>query len=163
MVSQARTSKGKELFHQTAQSWASYLALNPPKPSVKLAQLMVPIYSEGGLNQPAEAVRVLQIVVAGKPNSASLWASLAEYAYKAKNVRIGDLASAKAISLAPSAQRVRIQKELSEVKANPTGEKTYTTTTNGKTYVGKLGSNGQLEATEVKSTPSSTGTTSTKK
>jgi len=161
VTSAGLTSKGRELFHQTAQSWASYLALNPPKPSVKLAQLMVPIYSEGGLNEPAEAVRVLQIVVAGKPNSAALWASLSQYAYKAKNIRVGDLAAGKAISLAPAAQRVRIQKELAEVKANPTGAKTYTTTTNGKTYVGKLGSNGQLEATEVKSTPAATGTTGT--
>jgi len=158
------TPKGKELFHQAAQSWASYLALNPPHTSAKLAQLMLPIYSEGGLNEPAEAVAVLQIVVAAKPKSASLYASLAEYAYKAKNVRVGDLAAARAVALAPLSQRVRIKKELAEVKANPTGEKVYTTTTNGKTYTGKLNSSGSLEATEVKSTASTpTGTTTTKK
>jgi hypothetical protein len=164
VTSTGLTGKGKELFHQAAQSWTSYLALNPPKPSAKLAQLMLPIYSEGGLNQPAEAVQVLQIVVAAKPKSAALYASLAQYAYKAKNVRVGDLASEKAVSLAPSNQRVRIKKELAEVKANPSGEKVYTTTTNGKTYTGKLGANGQLQATEVKkTTPAPAGTTSTKK
>jgi hypothetical protein len=164
VTSTGLTGKGKELFHRAAQSWTSYLALNPPKPSAKLAQLMLPIYSEGGLNQPAEAVQVLQIVVAAKPKSAALYASLAQYAYKAKNVRVGDLASEKAVSLAPSAQKARVKKELAEVKGNPSGEKTYTTTTNGKTFVGKLGPNGQLQATEVKKpTPAPAATTTTKK
>jgi hypothetical protein len=158
------TGKGKELFHRAAQSWTSYLALNPPKPSAKLAQQVLQIYAPGGLNQPAEAVQVLQIVVAAKPNSASRYAELAEYAYKAKNVRVGDLASERAVALAPSVQKVRLKKELAEVKANPSGEKTYTTTTNGKTYTGKLGSNGQLQATEVKkTTPAPAGTTGTKR
>jgi hypothetical protein len=156
------TKKGKELFAQADQAWTSYLALNPPKPSPKIAQLILPVYSEAGLNRPGEAVQALQIVVAAKPKSAALYAQLAQYAYKAKNVRVGDLASAKAVNLAPANDRIRIKKELAEVKANPSGEKVYTTTTNGKTYTGKLGANGQLNATQVKSTPTAAGkTTST--
>jgi hypothetical protein len=158
------TSKGKELFSQAARSWSSYLALNPPQPSAKLAQLVLPIYGAGGLNQPAAAVQVLQIVVAAKPNSASRYAELAEYAFKANNVRVGDLAAAKAVALAPVSQRARLKKELEEAKKNPSGEKIYTTTTNGKTYAGKLNSNGQIQATEVtKSTPAPATTTSTTK
>ena len=160
------TSKGKELFSQASEAWTSYLALNPPQPSSKLAQLMLSVYGEEGLNEPAKAVQVLQVVVAARPNSASLYSSLAEYAYKAKNVRVGDLAAEKAVSLAPAAQRARLKTELAEVKANPSGEKTYTTTTNGKTYVGKLNSKKELVGTEVsKTTPApATGTsTSTKK
>ncbi len=160
VTSSGLTSKGKELFAQASQAWSSYIALNPPKPSTKLAQLMVSVYGEEGLNEPAKAVEVLQIVVASKPTSAALYSSLAEYAYKAKNVRVGDLASEKAVSLAPSAQRARLKAELAEVKANPSGEKTYTTTTNGKTYVGKLNSKKELQGTEVKSTPAP-ATTST--
>jgi hypothetical protein len=158
------TGKGRELFSQAGQSWKSYLALNPPKTSAKLAQLVLPIYAPGGLNQPAEAVQVLQIIVAAKPNSASRYAELAEYAYKAKNIRVADLAAAKAVALAPAAQRVRLKKELEEVKKNPSGEKVYTTTTNGKTYTGKLNSKGELQATEVtKSTPAPATTTGTTK
>jgi len=158
------TSKGKELYARASQAWSSYLALNQPKPSAKLALLMVAVYEEAGLNEPAKAVEALQIAVAARPNSASLYASLAEYAYKAKNVRVGDLASAKAVSLAPAAQRTRLKSELAEVKANPSGEKTYTTTTNGKTYVGKLNAKKELKATEVKTAPTKTSTTtSTKK
>jgi hypothetical protein len=154
------TGKGRELFSQAGQSWKSYLALNPPKTSAKLAQLVLPIYAPGGLNQPAEAVQVLQIIVAAKPNSASRYAELAEYAYKAKNIRVADLAAAKAVALAPPAQRVRLKKELEEIKKNPSGEKIYTTTTNGKTYTGKLNSKGELQATEVtKGTPAPATTT----
>lgn len=154
------TSKGKELFSQASQAWTSYLALNPPKPSSKLAQLMLTVYGAEGLNQPAKAVEVLQIVVAARPNSAALYAELAQYAYQAKNLRVGDLASEKAVSLAPASEKARVKKELAEAKANPSGEKTYTTTTNGKTYVGKLNAKKELIGTEVKKgSTTSTGTT----
>ena len=53
-------------------------------------------------------------------------------------MRLGDLASAKAIALAPAEDRARLKTALAEVKANPSGEKNATTTVNGKTYEGKL-------------------------
>jgi hypothetical protein len=115
------TSKGKELFAQVAQSWSSYIALNPPKPNPELAERMVTVFGEEGLNQPAAAVQVLQIVVAARPTSASLYSALAEYAYKAHNARVGDLASEKAVSLAPAAQRKQLKTELAAIKKNPTG------------------------------------------
>jgi hypothetical protein len=155
------TAKGKEYFRQAAQAWTSYLALNPPKPNPELAQLMSTVYGEAGLNEPAKAVEVLEIAVADRPTDAALYATLAEYAYKAHNTREGDLASEKAVALAPASERVRVKDDLAEVKANPSGEKTFTTTTNGKTYVGKLNSKGELKGTEVKTTPTSTGSTST--
>ncbi len=125
------TNKGKELFKQAAQAWTSYLALNPPKPNTELAQLMASVYSVEGLNEPAKEVEVLQIVVAARPTSASYYSQLAIYAYRAKNARVGDLASEKAVSLAPAAQRVRLKKELAEVKANPTGSGSTSTTASG--------------------------------
>jgi hypothetical protein len=161
----AVTSKGKQLFKQVAAAWSSYIALNPPKPDSELAQLMEGVYGEEGLNEPAKEVEVLQIAVVDRPTDAALYAALAEYAYKAHNTRVGDLASEKAVSLAPAADRTRVKDELAEVKANPSGEKTYTTTTNGKTYTGKLNSKGELKATESKGSTKSAGTplTSTKK
>jgi hypothetical protein len=156
-------AKGRELYKQASQAWASYIALNPPKPNIELAQLMESAYSEEGLNEPAKEVEVLQIAVAARPTDAALYAQLAEYAYKAKNPRVGDLASEKAVSLAPASDRVRLKKELAEVKKNPSGEKTYTTTTNGKTYAGKLNAKKELEATEVKTTPASSGKSTTTK
>jgi hypothetical protein len=154
------TSKGKQLFKQVAAAWDSYIALKPPKTDTELAQLMESVYGEGGLNEPAKEVEVLQIAVAAKPTDAALYAALAEYAYKAHNTSIGDLASEKAVTLAPAADRARVKTELAEVKANPTGEKSYTTTTNGKTYTGKLNAKGELKATEAKTTTTSSGKTS---
>jgi len=138
------TSKGKELFSQTAQSWNSYLALNPPKPSVTLAKEMVRIFGEEGLNQPAAAVQVLQIVVASEPQSASLFGALAEYAYKAHNERQGDLASAKAVSLAPAADRARLEKELAELKKSSAAAATTTSTgtSSGSTGTGSISTGG---------------------
>jgi hypothetical protein len=157
------TSQGKTLFKQAAQAWDSYVALNPPKPNAELAQLMESVYGEAGLNEPAKEVEILQIAVAARPTDAALYASLAEYAYKAKNVSIGDLASEKAVSLAPASERTRVKNELAEVKANPSGEKTYTTTTNGKTYTGKLNAKKELQATEVKTTTAPAGKSSSSK
>jgi hypothetical protein len=151
----AVTGKGKELFKQVAAAWSGYIALNPPKPNSELAQQMEGVYGEEGLNQPAKEVEVLQLVLADRPTYAAGYAALAQYAYKAHNTRVGDLASEKAVALAPSADRARVKAELAEVKANPSGEKTYTTTTNGKTYTGKLNSKKELQATEVKTTSSS--------
>jgi hypothetical protein len=157
------TSKGKALFRQAAGAWASYLALNPAKVNTELAQLMETVYGESGLNEPAKEVEVLQIAVAAKPTDAALYAALAEYAYKAKNTRVGDLASQKAVSLSPTADRKRVQEELAEVKAYPNGERPYTTTTDGKTYAGKLNAKKEFEGSEVKSKTTSTATTTTGK
>lgn len=156
------TGKGKELFKQVAAAWSSYVALKPAKTDTELAQLMESVYGEGGLDEPSKEVEVLQISVAARPTDAALYAALAEYAYKAKDTSIGDLASEKAVSLAPAADRARVKAELAEVKANPTGEKgkTYTTKTDGKTYTGKLNSKGELKATEAKTTSTSSGKTS---
>jgi hypothetical protein len=165
LSSGAVTSKGKELFRQASQAWDSYIGLNPPKPNTELAVLMTSVYSEGGLNEPAKAVEVLQIVVAARPTVASFYAQLAEYAYKAKNTRVGDLASEKAVALSPAIDRKSVKRELAEIKANPSGaEKESVVTTNGKTYKGKVNSKGELVGTEVKTTttPKGTSTTSTK-
>jgi hypothetical protein len=165
LSSGAVTSKGKELFRQASAAWDSYLALNPPKTNTELAQLMETVYGETGLNEPAKEVEVLQIAVAAKPTDAALFAALAEYAYKAKNTRVGDLASEKAVALSPAVDRKRVKQELAEIKANPSGaEKESVVTTNGKTYKGKVNSKGELLGTEVKTTtvPKGTSTTSTK-
>jgi hypothetical protein len=159
----AVTSKGRELFKEAAQAWSSYLALNPHKPSGELAQLMESVYSELGLNEPAKEVEVLQIALVDRPTSAALYAQLAEYAYKAHNVSLGDLASEKAVNLAPAAEKTRVKDELAEVKANPSGEKEYTTTTNGKTYAGKLNAKGEIKAHEIKPTTTPAGKASSTK
>ncbi len=155
------TGKGKELFTQVAQSWNSYVALNPPKPNPELAQEVLRVFGEEGLNQPAEAVKVLQIVIATKHGStaqyqSTLYAELAEYAYKANNPGTGDLASEKAVALAPSGDRKRLQTELAEIKKYPHGRE-YTATTNGQKIKVKPGPNGTFTGTTTAPTTTSPG------
>jgi hypothetical protein len=161
----AVTSKGKTLFSQTAQAWSGYIALNPPKPSLELAKEMLRIYGAEGLDQASQAVQVLQLIIAAEPSNASYYAQLAEYAYKAKNTGLGDLSSEKAVSLAPASEKTRVKSELAEVKRTLGSEKTYTTTTNGKTYAGKLNSKGEVAAKEVKTVtaPAGSSTNANKK
>jgi hypothetical protein len=132
-ANQRLTAKGRALFGQTAQSWNRYIALKPPNPNAQLALQMERVFGEEGLNEPAEAVKVLQIVIPSKSESppqyqASLYAALAEYAYKAHNSRIGDLASVKAVALAPSAQRKQLKAQLAAIKAHPNGTEAATST-----------------------------------
>jgi hypothetical protein len=108
------TSKGRELFSQIGHSWSRYLALNPPNPNPLLAQEMLLVVGREGLNEPAEAVRALQIVVAAHPTSAALFAQLAQYAYAAHSTGVGDLAAKKAVALAPASQRARLKLELGQ-------------------------------------------------
>jgi hypothetical protein len=164
------TTKGKELVTKAGLAWERYLALNPPKPNTELAELVTSyVYVEGGVNQPDKAVEALQILVAAKPESPALYARLAEAAYKAKNARVGDLASTKAVELSPTTQRASVKSALEAVKKNPTGtatntNETYTTTTNGKTYAVKpTGTNGTFTGTEATTTTApATATSGTK-
>jgi hypothetical protein len=155
------TSKGRALYVRASQAWNSYIALNPPKPSAELAQLMFNyVYSEAGLNEPSKAVEVLQIIVVARP-TAAYYSQLAIYAYKVHNTRLGDLSAAKAVSLAPANARTRLKRELSEYKLNPSGEKVVTTKTNGKTYEGKLNSKGEVKQAKVVPSKTSKATTTT--
>ena len=115
------------------------------------------VFGEEGLNEPAEAVKVLQIVIPAKSESppqyqASLYAALAEYAYKAHNARIGDLATAKAIALAPSAQRKQLKTQLAAIKAHPNG--TEAAASASQTASGSAG-------TATTTIPTTTGNSST--
>jgi hypothetical protein len=162
------TAKGKELLLRLERSWNKYLQLNPPHPNLLLAQRMTSIFGEEGLNKPSQAVEAMQIVIADKPPSAALYGELAEFAYKAHNTRQGDLASEKAVSLSPKGERKRVKEQLAAIKLNPSGTangtsgSTYTTTYGGKTYTGKTGPNGTLNASPV-TTPTNKSSTSSSK
>jgi hypothetical protein len=159
----APTSKGKELYRRASQAWSGYLSLNPPNPNPELAQLVYVIYSEAGLNEPAKAVQALNYVVEKRP-TAAYYAQLAEFAYKAKNERLGNLAASKAVALAPENDRKRVKAELEEVKKYPNGGQIFTTTTNGKVYKLRKSSNGSYTSVAPPTpAPSTTATTTTTK
>ncbi len=127
------TASGQSVLRQVGDAWDHYLALNPPHPDVALATLMLQAFGPGGLNQPARAVRAAEIVSEANPTFTA-YEQLAAFAYLAGQTRKGDLATSKAIALAPKAQRSLIRQRLDQVKASAasgTGSGTTATTTSG--------------------------------
>jgi hypothetical protein len=153
------TSKGKELLAKVVDAWNHYVALKPSNPPLTITNDMVRVFGEEGLNEPAETVAVLQYVIPTRPASVALYGDLAKYAYQAKNVSVGDLASQKTISLTPAADRKRVETELAEIKANPTGnpsDEVSTRTANGKVYTVKGGPKGTATIIKTSAAPPTT-------
>lgn len=111
----AFTTAGRKKLLVASRSWQRYLTLDPQHPSPTLARLMANAYSQSGLNQAANASAAMEIVTQQQPSEAA-YATLAEYAYLANQMRKGDLAAAKAVSLAPSAQQRLLRTNLATVK-----------------------------------------------
>ncbi len=169
------TAKGKLLLAKVSNSWNAYLRLEPHHPNAELAQRIVNIYGETGLNQPAEVVRAINIVIAAKPASATLYSVLAENAYKANKVSVGDAAASKAVKLAPATERKRVKTYLAELRKNPLSHTptkisrgpngTYIATQAGKTFTVKKGPNGNFVGTSAATgaAPAAGHTSTTKK
>jgi hypothetical protein len=111
----AFTDKGREKLATASAAWQRYLELEPDHPDVNLARLMATAYTETGLDDPAQAAAAMEIVTEEDP-TASAYATLANYAYLAEQFRKGDLATAKAVQLAPDAQRRLIRSQLLVIK-----------------------------------------------
>src|SRR3954447_25353491 len=125
----AFTAKGKKALLTVERSWDRYLALNPPKPNADLASLMVQALGPPGLNHADKAVAAQEIVVDARPASTGLYTQLAALAYEAGQTRKGDLASQKAISLAPKDQRSALRDEFKQLKQQSAAASVQTTTT----------------------------------
>jgi hypothetical protein len=111
----AFTKDGVVKLRQASTSWQRYLKLEPQHPDATLARLMATAYSQTGLDQPTDAAGAMEIVTEQQP-SAAAYGTLAEYAYLANETRRGDLAAAKAVQLAPAAQRRLVRAQLANVK-----------------------------------------------
>jgi hypothetical protein len=160
------TAKGKEQLTKVVNAWNRYVALKPANPPLTIAYDMVRVFGEEGLNQPAEAVTALQLVIPTKPPTAALYGDLAKYAYQAKNVSVGDLAAQKAISLTPASKRKEVEADLAQLKSNPTGNPAndeFTGTTNGKVYTVKVGEKGAGTIIKTSAAPTTTKAPATTK
>jgi hypothetical protein len=120
------TAAGKKELGLATQAWQKYLTLIK-KPDSNLAVLVARAYDAVG--QFKDEVATWQIVTAANPNVASYFENLAVAAYQAKQVNLGDLAAAKAVSLVPKAQRFELQQQLNQLKQQATGITTPTATT----------------------------------
>jgi hypothetical protein len=109
------TKSGLAKLDQAAIAWQRYLTLDPKHPDANLALLMAKVYSEAGLDKPAEAAEAMEIVTEERPNASS-YSALAQYAYIANQKRKGDLAAARAVALAPEAQRRLVRAQLDNIR-----------------------------------------------
>jgi hypothetical protein len=160
------TAKGKEQLTKVVAAWNRYVALKPTNPPLTIADDMVRVFGEEGLNQPAEAVAALQLVIPTKPPSVGLYGDLARYAYLAKNMSVGELAAQKTVSLTPPAKRKEVAAELAQLKTNPTGNPSndeFTGTTNGKVYTVKVGAKGAGTIIKTSTAPTTTKAPATTK
>ena len=109
------TTSGRAKLATVSVAWKRYLALDPDRPDATLARLMANAYSQEGLDKPDEAAAAMEIVTEQQP-SAAAYSTLASYAYLADQMRKGDLAAAKAVQLAPDAQRRIVRTQLATLK-----------------------------------------------
>ena len=109
------TDAGKVKLAAAADAWDKYLALDPKNPDDRVASLMVRAFDPTGLNRPADAVKAQEIITEARPKDTT-FATLAIYAYQAGQTRTGDLASAKALELAPKDQKNTLKSQLDQAK-----------------------------------------------
>lgn len=109
------TRSGQDKLRSAAAAWDRYLALEPRRPDANVARLMASAFAPSGLNEPAKAADALEIVTEEDPTS-SAFSQLASFAYLAGQERKGDLAAARAVELAPEAQRRVVRSTIARTK-----------------------------------------------
>src|SRR5581483_8221240 len=120
------TAAGVKELRSATQAWQRYTQLTP-HPSADLAVLAARAFDATG--DYASEVRTWEIVTAANPTAATYFEYLAVAAYRAKQLRIGDLSSAKAVSLTPKLQQFQLRQQLNQLKAQVTGSSSTTPTT----------------------------------
>jgi hypothetical protein len=117
------TAAGKQKLALAADAWERHLALDPKQPNVRVAQVMVQAYGQGGLAEPLKAMRAMQVVTAAEdPPSSNLFRQLAQLAYQAGEIRIGDLAADRAVDLAPDNDKKAVRALMTQLKSSAAGQ-----------------------------------------
>jgi hypothetical protein len=109
------TAEGRAKLRSAAAAWERYLTLEQDDPDPDLARLIANVYDPSGIDEPAKAASAMEIVTEQEPSAAS-YSALAQYAYLADQERKGDLAAARAVELAPGAQRKLVRTRLAAFK-----------------------------------------------
>jgi hypothetical protein len=110
------TTAGRNELIAATQAWQRYRQL-VKQPDQNLAILAARAYA--GEGDYANAATTWESEIAVAPGESKGYQCLAANAYAAKQNRKGDLAAAKALSLAPKASRLTLKATLQQVKTNP--------------------------------------------
>lgn len=112
------TPAGRKVLGQAAQAWQQYLKLTK-KPDPDLAVLAARAYDATG-NFKNEA-STWELVTAANPTVSTYYQNLALAAWQAGETNLGDLSSAKAVSLAPKAARFELKHTMSQLRTQALG------------------------------------------
>src|SRR5579862_2249584 len=111
------TAAGRKELIRLTQAWQRYLTLTK-SPDSNTAILAARAYSRLG-NYSGQA-GAWQAITLKDPSNSTAFQCLAVSAYAAKQNRLGDLAMAKALALAPKAQRATLKTQIAAAKTQPT-------------------------------------------
>jgi hypothetical protein len=95
--------------------WRRYLKLEKGKPDPALATVALRIYDPTALNKPKDAQVAATIVAEDQKNSAG-YLRVVQYASLAGDKRTADLASQKAIDLAPGSAKKTVRQQIKQAK-----------------------------------------------
>jgi predicted Zn-dependent protease len=110
------TTAGKKELSSATQAWQRYLTLTKT-PDPNLGVLAARAYAAQG--DYAGEASAWEIETGANPSQPKGFECLAASAYAAKQTRKGDLATAKATSLVPKAQRRLLKTQILQAKTNP--------------------------------------------
>ena len=117
----AFTAAGKKELNGVATAWEHYTALTK-KPDPDLAITAARAYAK--LSDYSTAAKAWELETAANPTSANGFECQAITAYAAKQSRIGDLASGKALTLVPKAQQTSLKQSFQAAKSSPSSAQT---------------------------------------
>ncbi len=110
------TAAGKNELTKLGQDYQRYKQLvKQPDPTVAILAARAYQY----LGNYSSAAATWADITAAEPTTATAFECEAANAYAASNTRVGDLASNKALSLVPSAQRTLLKSRISQAKTDP--------------------------------------------
>jgi hypothetical protein len=112
------TAAGHAELTAATVAWQSYLQVTK-HPDPQLAVLAARAYDI--LGQYKSETSAWQIVTAANPKVPTYYEDLAVAAYQGKQVSLGDLAAAKAVSLAPKTTRSELQQQLKQLRTQALG------------------------------------------
>jgi tetratricopeptide (TPR) repeat protein len=127
------TPSGAKELAVLDKAWNHYLSLSPAKPDITLANEVAAAFGTSGIQEFSIAESAQEIVTESQPKNFEEWATLAADAYLARDTNNAKIAQAKALKLAPKADRTELLAALAAIqaKASPTG--TLSTGTSGAT------------------------------
>jgi hypothetical protein len=161
------TSNAHALLVEAQEAWRHYLKLDPHHPSADVAREAIRVYTTpGGLSDPQAALQAMQVIVAASPPAAGLYSQLAVYAYQAKDDKLGDAVSKKALALAPGGERTVLENYLSKAKSSANGSAESSAAGGAKTVTipaSKGATGGKTVTIPTSSLPKGTVTTPAKK